>query len=99
MVRGEIPRRLGSLGTRHETDERAGPVTTADPGRCSAHVLDDDGRLSGCPDPAAGETRAHGTRANDGRALRVALCAEHLALVEAGQAMTLTLALGVDVDE
>ena len=51
-------------------------------GRCSAHVLD-DGRLYGCPDPAAGETRAqvHGWPRAEAM---VGLCAEHLALVESG---------------
>ena len=61
-------------------------------GRCSAHVLA-AGVLYGCPDPAAGDTPTNvqgWTRA----VARVALCAEHLALVESGGALTITLDLG-----
>ena len=71
--------------------ERAGA------GRCSAHVLD-GGRLYGCPDPAAGETTATGTGARSGAQVVVGLCVDHLALVESGQAITFTLALGRSID-
>lgn len=61
--------------------------------RCAGHVLDDDGVLTGCPDPVVAATEATGTHAQDGRPLLIGLCAEHVAAVALsnGAVMTVTL--------